>query len=480
MINGLFLPLVGEDDAFFNLKYSLRLRYIFLVKLSLIILFQYYLIKKNKEDLFVKFCFIYVIFNFLFLVSSIFIITEKNIVTKKNINYFGKKNLIVLSFDGISGHKMNQAINSDRNLRELLKDFKFFKNVTSAWPATIHSINTELNERVIDINENNLKGNILNDDKIDTVVYANYKHFVLDQSKVIEEGKYKDYGNGHDTNLFFQSAFKASTGRWGTPIIIGYLDKFYFNKYYELLINIISLDFINKNKIFTSNINSSTFIQKEEFDLIFKDTVFKDNLDNVIRMYHFGFSHWPVKIDENCTEVKKLKIAMNKQEGIIIKCITKKIELFLSKLKKNNIYNNSLIIIKSDHAKPNGFYEEYPNNIKINNSNYWGVGRYKPFVMLKKVNTINKKIEISKKHIFLADLASTYCNFFYKENFCDKKYSYNNLLSLENSFKINKYDIYLPQTKYAFIDMNDFKKFEISNNKSLIENLKDLEIKLNK
>ena len=100
--------------------------------------------------------------------------------------------------------------------------------------------------------------------------------------------------------------------------------------------------------------------------------------------------------------------------------------------------------------------------------------------MLKKVNTINKKIEISKKHIFLADLASTYCNFFYKENFCDKKYSYNNLLSLENSFKINKYDIYLPQTKYAFIDMNDFKKFEISNNKSLIENLKDLEIKLNK
>ena len=171
---------------------------------------------------------------------------------------------------------------------------------------------------------------------------------------------------------------------------------------------------------------------------------------------------------------------MNKQEDVVIKCVIKKIEFFLEKLKENNIYNNSLIIIKSDHAKPNGFYEEYPNNIKINNSNYWGVGRYRPFVMLKKVDINNTEIEISKKNIFLADLASTYCNFFYKANFCDKKYSYNNLLNSEKSFKINMYDVYLPQTKYTFIDMSDFKKFEISNNKSLIENLKDLNINLSR
>ena len=98
--------------------------------------------------------------------------------------------------------------------------------------------------------------------------------------------------------------------------------------------------------------------------------------------------------------------------------------------------------------------------------------------MLKDMNERKNIIEISNKHIFLADLAITYCNFFYQAKKCSNKYNGNNLLSNENSFKKNEYEIYIPNKEYAFIDMNDFSKYEIKNDKELEDSLKILDIKL--
>ena len=47
------------------------------------------------------------------------------------------------------------------------------------------------------------------------------------------------------------------------------------------------------------------------------------------------------------------------------------------------------------------------------------------------------------------------------------------------SIQKNNYEIYIPQKKYTFIDMNDFKKYTITNDISLEENLKKLGIILN-
>ena len=43
---------------------------------------------------------------------------------------------------------MNKIIQSDEAFKNILKDFKFYKNVTSSWPLTTHSINAELNEKI--------------------------------------------------------------------------------------------------------------------------------------------------------------------------------------------------------------------------------------------------------------------------------------------------------------------------------------------
>ena len=478
LLNGIFLPVVGEHDAFFNLKYSIRLRYILILKLIfvLILLFFYEKIKIKRKIL--NFFLIYLTLNFFYLIGLI-LIKQNPQTYNSNLNSFGKKNLIVLSLDGISGLKIHKEITLNNEFNEMLKDFKLYKNVTSAWPATVHSINTELHEKVINMTPSNLEKNILNDQNINVAAYGVYGRFINNKKNVVDRLNYKDYGRAHNVNNFFQMYFIASLGRWGTPYIINLTKPVFYSSFYRYFVKLISLDFSNKNNLYDENTFTSYNIQSPEFDLIFNDTIFDKNLDQVIRMYHFSFSHWPVKINQNCKEVKFLKEKKTIQEEIILKCLINKIEIFFDNLKDNSIYNNSLIIIKSDHAKPNGFYDEYPNNLKINNTIYWGLGRYKPFILIKDINEKKNNIEISDKHVFLADLAITYCNFFYEDKFCNEKYNYNNLLMNENSFKKNNYEIYIPQDEYSFIDMKDFKKYIISNDVSLEESLKKLDITLN-
>ena len=182
----------------------------------------------------------------------------------------------------------------------------------------------------------------------------------------------------------------------------------------------------------------------------------------------------------------------------MIKCISKKIIKFLNSIKKNKIYDNSMIIIKSDHGKPNyveliyktnfiqtfkktiynKYYSTYPNNLKINDSFYWGYGRYKPFLIIKNANAFNQELKFSEKHVFIHDLSATYCNFFYDKNDC-KKYNRNNLAQNENSYKDYSYDIMLPIKKYSFQNLSDFKIYEITNTKTLLESLLEKKLLLN-
>ena len=131
-----------------------------------------------------------------------------------------------------------------------------------------------------------------------------------------------------------------------------------------------------------------------------------------------------------------------------------------------------MIVLKSDHGKPNGYYKEHPYSLNINNSRYWGYGRYKTFILIKDENRIKNEIEISSKHVFLSDLANTYCNYLKDRNSCDQKFFGNNLSLDEKAFKKNKHEIYLPNNKNTFSKFEDFTKYEIFNDVSLLDSLK--------
>jgi len=132
-ITGIFFPVTGDHDPFLNVSLSIGKKYEILLKFVLASIIFYIFEKNNLTNLIFRFIIIYVIINLFFVVSQInFNFNDKHLINTK-INKFGKKNLIVLSFDGISGIKMFDEVEDNQELRENLKDFIFFKNVTTAF-----------------------------------------------------------------------------------------------------------------------------------------------------------------------------------------------------------------------------------------------------------------------------------------------------------------------------------------------------------
>tara|TARA_B100000902_G_C27279237_1_gene900702 strand:+ start:117 stop:1865 length:1749 start_codon:yes stop_codon:yes gene_type:complete len=487
-ITGNFFPVSGIPGPF-SLDLSVRLRSIILFKIVFILLFYVFLIKKDKKNLFFQFVYFFVLANFIFLTFN-YQNNNNNNNHKYSLSEFGKKNLIVLSYDGISGHKMFEEVIKDKNFYQKLKDFKFYKNTVAGGPYTDISINIEINGKF----ETDETNNILNNKDINTLIYGSYISSLLDKSKGVSAGL-QDYGSAFEVNTFFQNYITASIGRWATPLSVILIEQLKYTNEYIDFINLISFKDNNKPNPYNfikSNLNLSLY----ENDIIFDNIVYNKDLGNVIRMYHFSFSHWPITINENCEEVKSLSdtVSSYDHESIALKCISKKIIKFLDNLKKNKVYNNSMIIIKSDHAKPNcierthtkekisnffgikkcnKYYKDYPYSEKLNNNYYWGFGRYKPFIMIKDVNQNKDEIEISNKQVFLHDLSATYCNFMLNFKECNylKK---NNLIEDEEKFSIYNYDIYIPKPDkpLSTTNLNDLKKYTMSNDVTFLNFLK--------
>lgn len=494
-LTGNFFPVSGLPGPFLNLDLSLKLRYMILLKIILFFSIYLFLIIKDKKNYFFRFIYFFVIANTIFLFFNI-----KNINNQKlgiSINEFGKKNLIVLSFDGISGHKIYQEITKDKNLLQNLKDFKFYKNVVSGGPHTWPSINLEINGK-LESNED-LSKNILNKKDINTLVYGTYISALSDKKKGILGGELFDYSPAFKLNNFAQTFLFGSIGRWATPIGVMLVEPMMYEESYKNFLNLVSFDDDQKINPYDS-IKTRANVNLLEYDYIFDNIAYNNNIDKVIRMYHFTFSHWPITVNENCEEVRFLdpKISSFEHESVVLKCVTKKIVKFLNNLKKNELYNNSMIVIKSDHGKPNcvertytkkkikdffkqrkcnKYYKEYPYTEKINNNYYWGFGRYKVFVLIKDSNEIKDEMVVSNKQVFLHDLSSTYCNFFYSFKECSYL-NKNNLIENEDQFSINNYDIYIPKLEkpLSTTQFEDLKKYTISNDQTFLDFLKSNKI----
>ena len=126
-------------------------------------------------------------------------------------------------------------VKSDSKFNSILKDFIFYPNVTTAWPATNGSINAELNGSLIEKNSENYYNNILNDNKLDVAVYSYYSNKLINQNKGTPKGTYKKYSNSFFLNQYLQIYFTGSTGRWGTPLWSRFLNQYFIAQFTKVL-----------------------------------------------------------------------------------------------------------------------------------------------------------------------------------------------------------------------------------------------------
>ena len=111
--------------------------------------------------------------------------------------------------------------------------------------------------------------------------------------------------------------------RWGTPVSVFLSESLFYSKIYKDLINLISQNDHNKSNPFDI-VKTFEKVDLYEYDIIFDNITFSNNLNDVVRMYHFTFSHWPIVVNENCEEVRSLndKFDSFEHEQIILKCVS--------------------------------------------------------------------------------------------------------------------------------------------------------------
>jgi hypothetical protein len=133
-----------------------------------------------------------------------------------------------------------------------------------------------------------------------------------------------------------------------------------------------------------------------------------------VRLLHFTFTHFPVDFDATCTfrsDDKRWYEAHQNEDGIRsqVMCALGKFARFLERLKALGIYDQSLVVLKSDHGEPTFYFSEYPDNVRINGHPNWGYSRYRPALMIKDFAVSRSRMTSRNRLVLLNDLAKTLC-----------------------------------------------------------------------
>jgi len=176
------------------------------------------------------------------------------------------------------------------------------------------------------------------------------------------------------------------------------------------------------------------------YDKVVSSLTTSDKSPLAVRYYHTTFSHYPVDFDENCTyrsDDETWHKANQNEDGLNnqTECVALKMRSFLAKLKEIGVYDNSIIVLKSDHGEPVTYFETYPNNVTLNNHHRFGYNRYRPFLMIKDVGAEQPTLNYDDRLVLLNDLAKTLCRASRVKNVKCNAHGGINLLSDEKGLK---------------------------------------------
>lgn len=360
---------------------------------------------------------------------------EINLLKDKISNYSSKRNLLVVSFDGLQGSIVKEVLVNKKKYYSEFKDFVLYENIISTDPATVLSMSNELfgninfrefansqDSLLLNLPKNQLIINQKHNKTVNISTFGAYNIFNLN-----DENQHLINNDKHTWSKFneiYYSLFdRILSGKVGIRVS-SRLKEFIFDP-------IISTFYFGGEDNF-KNFNQDEI--EEYFRWINNSKIEKsDSLS--IKYLHFNHTHFPVTFDENGKDFTNNQSLMNSNQNISglynqTDFVLTQFKELINKLKDLNIYDKTFIILKSDHGKPTSYFNKFPDNIRINGHDSWGLSRYNgPLLMIKEENIKRQELKINNKLFTLGDLATTIAYVFDQKSI-PKGY---NLLETDNS-----------------------------------------------
>jgi membrane protein insertase Oxa1/YidC/SpoIIIJ len=485
--SGLLFPIIEKTGGLTKISQTpLNLNNLLIVSIITIICTVTYQFEKYK---------VYLKIAFLILITGTLLTSLNKIKIQKTVKgrdeleilkFSKEKNLIVLSFDGLPGNIANDILIKDK---EMFKDFTLFENTLSSAPTTFSSLTFELfgNINLKDISKNKegllknlpLEGHLINSKNssdLSVSTFGDYKIFRTNLSNHYDN-ILTDYEIGPRISKWL-FLFEIKLAR-----ILSGKSSIYLDKIIWVLSNNISKLNLFSNPILNHkgpSWDKEMINHKNDFENLISHS-FVSNEKLIIKYMHFAFTHFPVDFDEkgNYKSDDKQWFENNQNyQGLYSQTIfsIKEFEKFIVKLKELNVYDNSIIVLKSDHGEPPNYFNKFPHNLKINGHETFGYNRYKPVLLIKNFKEKNNSMKIESKVVTLGDLSYT----------IDKVINLGNCTSINNfdlitkdNYNLNS-DIFLliPEDENSNSGYDSYKSVQVKRNGVLIDQLKEKLVKL--
>jgi hypothetical protein len=373
-----------------------------------------------------------------------------------DIQFSSEKNIIVIGFDGVPGHKVKSVFEKYPEMKETFRDFELYENAIATSPSTGVSLTG--------------------------LMFGNNDFTQIDRRAFVET-QYL-YFNDPDkynvvTNSFYNN-FNANGTKF-SPAPFGAVSQF---KQLFVLYKNIGARLTTKNGIrnidkLEKRIFGNLLWGFDESLLTYDSIVNKMMVGGerpVILYLHFGFTHFPISFDQNC--VSKISdsewINRNQNEAGLDKvsvCAVIKYSQLIEKLKKIGVYKNSLIILNSDHGFPSIYYDNAPGNLLINGHNVWGFDRYRPLLMIKDSDVNKPALTYNQNIVLLDDIAQTTCFAMEPSSACNDKPGVNLLDSAD--IPPQEYFIHVAEDETSTWSVKTHKAVKLPRNTKLLEAMRE-------
>lgn len=302
------------------------------------------------------------------------------VLTTKDINDASKdQNFFIFLLDAIDSRKFNEVLDNSK-FKDTFEDFTYYPDTMSAYPFTRDSIPFILSG-VINENEDE---------------FSKYATKAYDKSPFFK----KLSKLGYDINLYDEDLFWNSDNIKVVSNKVDTNGKIKEKKFYNEELKYILFKYLPFYLKKYSNIEKMNFkkcrvtpnIDLFDWDNYLEYKRIMNNKLNLKKNKYFSFTHIegghrPFTINENFEHID------GTYDQKLVACL-KIINAFINRLKDSDIYDNSIIIIMSDH----GFNYEDIEQVD---------GRQNPILYIKGIDE-HHKMEVSDKPISYFDLMDAY------------------------------------------------------------------------
>ncbi len=300
--------------------------------------------------------------------NNAFVKKGAHYTTDKNINNVSEnKNFLIFMLDSISEDTFYKIWQNNEEYKDLFDDFTYYTDAMSTYPLTRNSVPFVLTGE-------------WNRNETDFSTYSSNAYNNSPLFKLLEEKKYKinlyesdivwngnvDYNidnleSCEDAKANFINFFKQEV-KYALFKYLPYNLKRY-SKIEGMSFSSSIIKFDSRNSVAYKNMTENGELSKVD--------------SNIFQFYHIEGGHVPFKVDKNLNEIEN-----GTYEQKVEACITL-IRTYLIRLKENNAYDNSVIIIMADHG-----YDEV------------SLKRFNPLLMIKGIN--------EKHDVIISDLPVSY------------------------------------------------------------------------